>query len=211
MEVSELSNATSRTSMSSGLESDDFETFLRMLTTQIQNQDPLSPINSDDFSNQLATFSLVEQQTLTNQNLEKMLNQQEALGFLEYASLVGRTVAHSAGFEFSGEPIDFEIEPIQGNDSISVAIFDDQGRQVAELPVASGQTAMSWDGTASDGDYVSTGAFTAELVKQSDGAVIENAVSTAWTVREVRFASDEVRLELSDGTVLSYDEMTKIR
>ena len=48
--------------------SQHFETFLKMLTTQIQNQDPLSPMQADQFADQLASFSMVEQQTLTNQN-----------------------------------------------------------------------------------------------------------------------------------------------
>lgn len=50
----------------------DFQTFLRMLTTQLQNQDPMNPMESSDFSVQLATFSGVEQQVMTNQLLTSL-------------------------------------------------------------------------------------------------------------------------------------------
>ena len=54
--------------------SSDFETFLKMLTAQISNQDPLNPIDASDYSTQLATFSGVEQQVLTNDLLRQIQN-----------------------------------------------------------------------------------------------------------------------------------------
>lgn len=211
MQISEAAAVPVGNLTASSYESEDFETFLKMLTTQIQNQDPLSPLNSDDFSNQLATFSLVEQQTLTNQNLERLINQQDALGSLQYASLVGRTVAHSAEFQFFGETINFEIDASSKTDGTVVAISDDQGRLIAELPVVSGQSTVSWDGTDSDGQFVLSASFSADLFRQSDGTLIENAVLTASAVREVRLGSKGVSLELSDGTILPYDQVSKIR
>ncbi|MDJ0822736.1 MAG: flagellar hook capping FlgD N-terminal domain-containing protein, partial [Paracoccaceae bacterium] len=52
--------------------SSDFETFLKMLTAQMQNQDPLNPVDSTDYATQLATFSSVEQQVLTNDLLRDL-------------------------------------------------------------------------------------------------------------------------------------------
>lgn len=211
MQISERAISVSGTPNTSTYESGDFETFLRMLTTQIQNQDPLSPLDSDDFSNQLATFSLVEQQTLTNQNLEKLIGQQEALGFLEHASLVGRTVVHGGAFEFKGEPVDIEIEAALTDVATTVAILDDQGRLVVELPIGGGQTTVTWGGTTSEGQFAVPASYTAQLIRQSDGALIENAVFTASMVREVRLGSSDVVLELLDGTILPYDQVSKIR
>lgn len=53
--------------------SSDFETFLKMLTTQMENQDPLNPVDSAEFAMQLATFSGVEQQIRTNDILADMV------------------------------------------------------------------------------------------------------------------------------------------
>ena len=60
------SQSTSIAPSSNSALSSDFETFLKMLTVQMENQDPLNPVDSADFAVQLATFSSVEQQVLTN-------------------------------------------------------------------------------------------------------------------------------------------------
>ena len=64
----------------------DFETFVKMLTTQLKNQDPLDPMDSANFASQLAAFSSVEQQVLTNNHLETIqthLGSSELLQFTE--------------------------------------------------------------------------------------------------------------------------------
>ena len=72
--------AASTNSASNAVISSDFETFLKMLTTQMQNQDPLNPIESSDYAVQLATFSGVEQQVRTNQLLADLANQMGSSG-----------------------------------------------------------------------------------------------------------------------------------
>ena len=67
--------------------SSDFQTFLRMLTTQMQNQNPLEPIEASDFAVQLATFSGVEQQVRTNDLLSQLTSR---MGLSELANWVGR-------------------------------------------------------------------------------------------------------------------------
>jgi hypothetical protein len=59
----------------------DFETFLKMLTTQMKNQDPLNPVESSEYAVQLATFSSVEQQVLTNDLLTRLIGQSHRAGF----------------------------------------------------------------------------------------------------------------------------------
>jgi flagellar basal-body rod modification protein FlgD len=70
--------------------SSDFTTFLKMLTTQMQNQDPLNPIDSADYAVQLATFSGVEQSVKTNQLLESLGQQFGLLGMAQMAGWVGQ-------------------------------------------------------------------------------------------------------------------------
>lgn len=211
MRISEAVSSQSPAKNTAGYASQDFDTFLKMLTTQIQNQDPLSPLNADDFSNQLATFSLVEQQTLTNQNLEQLIQKQEMLALLDYASLVGRSVVHTGGFEFTGDPVSFEIEIPSAEGNTLISIRDAQGRPVSELLVPVGESAVTWDGTGINGQFVLSGAYSAEVVRQSDGTIVEGAVSTASTVQEVQIGQDGVSLKLSDGSVIPYHQITKVR
>lgn len=72
----------------------DYDTFLRLLVTQLENQDPLEPISETEFVAQLATFSNVEQNTRTNENLAALITQ---MGLAQAAGLVGRTVTTGTG------------------------------------------------------------------------------------------------------------------
>lgn len=211
MQISESLIGPNSLRSATGRNSQDFDTFLKMLTTQIQNQDPLSPLNADDFSNQLATFSLVEQQTLTNQNLEQLLKQQEVLALLDHATLVGRSVVHTGGFQFTGDPVNLEVDVPSAEGQMLINIQDAEGKLVSEIPVPLGQTTVIWDGIGLNGQFVPVEGYSASLVRESDSAIIEGAISTASTVQEVQIAQDGVSLKLTDGAVIPYHQIAKIR
>ena len=117
--------------------SQDFETFLRMLTTQIQNQDPLSPMAADQFASQLASFSMVEQQTLTNQKLDILASAFGAGGITAYASVVGRFALHEGPFDFTGSEITLEIADVTEFDAdVKLVILDSRGAVVSEAALA---------------------------------------------------------------------------
>ena len=69
----------------------DFETFLKMLTAQIQNQDPMNPIDSSDYATQLATFSSVEQQVLANSYLENIQSALSSNSLASVADWIGKS------------------------------------------------------------------------------------------------------------------------
>ncbi|WP_075221120.1 flagellar hook assembly protein FlgD [Acuticoccus yangtzensis] len=98
----------------SGPSSLDYDAFLQLLVTQMQNQDPLNPMNDTEYVAQLATFSNVEQNIITNENLQAMLTAQ-SLG--DAGSLIGRTVTSGDGT--SGVVTEVQITS-QGN----IAILD---------------------------------------------------------------------------------------
>ena len=83
----------------------DYTTFLKMLTAQVQNQDPLDPMSSDDFSSQLATFSGVEQQVKTNDLLAALGVQMGAMGMSQYASWIGLEARAAAPANFDDSSI----------------------------------------------------------------------------------------------------------
>ena len=80
--------------VTTGTTTPDYEAFLRLLVTQMQHQDPLDPMNDTEYIAQLATFANVEQNTMTNRNLEAVLTAQ-ALGGA--GALIGRTVTTAEG------------------------------------------------------------------------------------------------------------------
>ncbi|MFD1807768.1 flagellar hook capping FlgD N-terminal domain-containing protein [Gemmobacter lanyuensis] len=82
----------------------DFDTFLTLMTTQLQHQDPLKPVDSTEYLSQLASFSTVEQQSYTNNLLETLIASFGGMGLSQAAAWVGREArgimpAHVAGPE----------------------------------------------------------------------------------------------------------------
>src|SRR6266852_7931029 len=73
----------------------NFQTFLTLLTTQLQNQDPLSPLDTNQFTQQLVSFSEVEQQINTNTNLQSLIAMQNTSQALSALPLVGQTINYS--------------------------------------------------------------------------------------------------------------------
>src|ERR1700735_1175693 len=93
------STGTSSTSGSSAMDqlSGNFDTFLQLLTTQLQNQDPLSPMDSNQFTQQLVEFSQVEQQIDSNTNLQTLISQGTSQSGAYATSYLGKTVTVSGG------------------------------------------------------------------------------------------------------------------
>src|SRR5580704_17012360 len=73
----------------------NFDTFLRLLTTQLKNQNPLSPMDTSQFTQQLVAFSQVEQQIKTNSQLTAMMQGQSASEAISALPMVGRTIEYS--------------------------------------------------------------------------------------------------------------------
>ena len=107
----------------------DFNTFLRMLTVQMQNQDPLNPIDSADYAVQLATFSGVEQQVRTNQLLADMQGKFSQLGMAEMASWIGKEARSPAPVRYQGTPVTLSPNPAVGANRTVLVVKD--GRVVS--------------------------------------------------------------------------------
>ena len=87
----------------------DCETFVKTLTTQLKNQDPLDPMDSASFASQLAAFSSVEQQVLANEHLENIPGLLRSSGLLSHSEWIGKFAKVDGPVHFSGTPIDIAI------------------------------------------------------------------------------------------------------
>jgi hypothetical protein len=109
VELSQSLTQTARTETASARRSpaltSDFDTFLKMLTTQMQNQDPLNPMESTDFAVQLATFSGVEQQVLTNDLLKDLNGQFTLMGMSQLSAWVGKEARTNSDVWYDGRAI----------------------------------------------------------------------------------------------------------
>ena len=81
--------AATNASTSASTVASQYQTFLKMLTTELQNQDPTQPLDSSQFTSQLAQFSSLEQQLQTNSNLSNLITAQQSATFNSAIGYIG--------------------------------------------------------------------------------------------------------------------------
>ncbi|MDX1742857.1 MAG: flagellar hook capping FlgD N-terminal domain-containing protein, partial [Ruegeria sp.] len=128
----------------------DFDTFLLLMTTQAQNQDPLEPIGSAEYASQLAQFSMVEQQVQTNERLSELALALGSVKVDELASWVGMNV-QTLSFQFDGDPVTMYGQAAEEADTAEMVIVDSEGTEIDRISVPVTQSEFTWDGIDSDG------------------------------------------------------------
>jgi flagellar basal-body rod modification protein FlgD len=152
----------------------DFNTFLRMLTVQMQNQDPLNPIESTDYAVQLATFSGVEQQVRTNQLLADLQGRFQQLGMAEMASWIGKEARSNAPVHYDGSTVTLSPNPAVGADRAVLVVKDAEGNLLSreEIPVSA--EPYQWLGAGADGAPLPPGVYSIELESLNGETVIDS-------------------------------------
>lgn len=177
---------------------DDYTKFLTLLTAQIENQDPLEPVDSTQFVAQLAQLSQVEQAVQTNNQLETLTSQISGLLNLGGTDLLGRDVTIASNvvmLENGTTGSSYEVGPAAA--SVTASITDPLGRTVRTitgLPTLTGaQNALGWDGNDDYGNALLSGKYTVQLVaKDSAGNSVDIQASRNARVEEVRFHEGEI-------------------
>lgn len=202
----------SASSSATGMIGSDFNTFLRMLTVQMQNQDPLNPIESTDYAVQLATFSGVEQQVRTNQLLDAMTAQFSLMGMSQLAGWVGQEARAAAPVWYDGDPVTLSPNPVGTADRAVLVVKDESGSVVSREDVPVSTEPYSWLGADAAGDPLPNGKYTLSLESWRDGEVIqEDPVEYYGRVLEARGGSGGVRLVLEGGIEVAATSITALR
>lgn len=162
----------------------NFDTFLTLLTTQLKNQDPTSPMDSKEFTNQLVQFSQVEQSINQNKNLEKLLAafmSQQAGNNLNFIGKIVDVDDNRVKLQDGGNAF-WSYELPKGVMNMQYRILDEKGKIVRTVQVASeeaagfkpGRVEVAWDGKDSQGNTVPGGTYKLEVVaKDSAGKTVE--------------------------------------
>lgn len=161
----------------------DFNEFLTLLTTQLQNQDPLSPMETNEFTQQLIGFTQVEQQINLNSKLDSMVSLQLGNNMGNALSYVGKKVSYvSAEMNFDGqEPVNITYA-YNGNPAVAkIRILDEQGKVVYEsdASTAAGKNQFTWDGRTKDKAIAKPGTY---QVKIDALDIDQNAVTSTVVV-----------------------------
>lgn len=182
----------------------DMSMFLNMLTTQLKNQDPLSPMDSTEFTNQLVQFAQVEQQISGNENLEKMLEEQRATRLSSAVDYMDKHVeAKGSQLPHEGGETTFAYHLDEGADQVEILIKDALGTTVATLDgdTEAGRHDVTWDGTDDFGEAVDPGVYTVEVVTLRGDATELAETFIRGTVTGVTADEDSVTLSLGDVDV----------
>jgi len=192
----------------------DFDTFLQLLTAQLRNQDPLNPLDSSEFVAQLANFSSVEQQTLTNDRLEELISLTSPNADLaQAANWIGLEVAApGAAAKSDDAPIEFEFEGSDAATSAVLVIRNDVGTAVATRTADPRGGNYSWDGQTTEGGEAPDGAYTAEVTFFTGDTQIGTAAASVFSiVTEVRLENGSPQLLLDNGARISADALSAVR
>ena len=190
----------------------DFDTFLKLLTTQMTNQDPLNPVDSTPFATQLAQFSAVEQQTKTNSLLQGLTGQMAVLGMAQLAGWVGQE-ARTAGPVFvDGNKVTVDVTAATGADRAVLVVKDANGSTVAreDLPATGGQ--MEWTPATASGSSLPQGLYTLSVENYRDEKLMGTSeVQTYATIVEARQGADGATLVLKGGVEVASAKITALR
>lgn len=202
--------ASSRTELNQ-----NFDDFLGMLTTQLQNQDPLSPMDTAQFTNQLVMFSQVEQQLRSNDTLNKLLAMQTlnmtALG----VSFIGKDV-EVAGGSFTADGVnsistsyDMPADATKG----TIIVTDADGNTVysKDADLTAGHHDFVWDGKDSDGNVAAAGTYNIKVsAETSEGSALNVTTYVPGRVTSLESADDGTLLLNVNGEKVPLTDVRKI-
>lgn len=187
----------------------DYMTFLRMLTVQMRNQDPLNPLSASDFAVQLATFAGVEQATQTNQLLGTLLSR---TGLADMGGWVGMEARLFAGAWFDGAPIALAPDPAAGAQQVTLVVRDAGGAIVDSRTLDPSAQSYSWDGRTAAGATLPAGRYSFEIESRRGDEVLSNTPVAAYVpIREARIEGGQTLLVLPGGLMVPADQISGLR
>jgi flagellar basal-body rod modification protein FlgD len=190
----------------------DYNTFLQLLTTQLKNQDPLSPMDTNSFTQQLVAMNGVQQQLQGNALLQTLVNQGSGSG--PAVNLIGKQItAVSPTATMAGGAIDWNYELGGNAAAATLNVTDAAGKVVWSQPapdLSKGQHDFNWDGTTLSGGKATSGTYTLSVVaNDANLKALGSSVYIQGVVTGVQSSTDGTLLSIGSTTV-NYTNVTKI-
>jgi flagellar basal-body rod modification protein FlgD len=183
---------------------ENFDTFLQLLTTQLRNQNPLDPLDTNQFTQQLVQFTSVEQQLKTNQFLEAMMAASQNAGNAEAVSYVGKVVTASGN---KAELVNGRAQwhfAVAEPAEITATVRDMDGNVVYTKTgsVEQGESVFTWDGIGTDGRAKRDGSYSITIeARNKDGRLVNVATEMTGEVTGVDFTGSEPVLIVGNARV----------
>jgi len=183
------------------------EAFLRLLIAQLEHQDPLSPIENNEFTTQLAQFNTLQQMETMNVNLTSLLDAQESMNGFQASNLIGKqvhaqgnTIQLSAG---QGTSLQYKLAGDSANTTIN--IYGQDGNLIYSLATGnqtSGDQIVDWDGRNAQGGLAPDGAYTFTVsAVDHNGKQINADTFIQGTVEGIEFVNKHPQLLINGNQI----------
>jgi len=178
--------------------SGNFETFLRLLTTQLQNQDPTSPMDTNQFTQQLVEFSQVEQQISTNDSLKQLIALAQGRSAADAVNYLGKTVTltNGTGALTNGSLLwTYSLDAAAASNALTVTNSTGRVVYVGAGETDAGMHQFTWDGKDNAGNQLPDGRYKLTITPiAGDGSTIQSAVASSGTVTQVDLSGSTPQL-----------------
>lgn len=209
--------ATTRINSGSTMLASNFETFLTLLTSQLKNQDPLSPVDSNQFTAQLTQMAGVEQQLLTNDLLKSLVAGQGGGSLASAANYIGKdATAAWAATKLTDGKATWSYELANTATDAKLQVLDAQGKVVWEGTAPDKSTGVhdfTWDGKTTSGvNATEGGVYTLKIVaNNATGGTVDSQVLTRGRITGVEMYNGEAYLTVGNSilplsTVIALEE-----
>jgi flagellar basal-body rod modification protein FlgD len=188
--ASSANNATSQLSS-------NFDTFLQLLTTQLQHQDPLDPMDTSQFTQQLVEYSQVEQQIDSNTNLQTLISQGTSQSAAYATSYLGKTVTVSGGEgSLTNGQAQWTYNLGTAATSTTLQVTDANGNVVysGSGQTTAGNSNFNWNGVDNSGNQLPDGSYTLAVKASAGGQTVTTSVTAVGTVSEVNMINGTPQL-----------------
>jgi len=180
------------------------QNFLKMLTVQLQNQDPLNPMDNTQMTSQLAQLNMVDGVNKLNTTMGSLMAQMQAANFMNLSGSVGKTaLAAGSDVYFTGQPVSLAAKLNDAVASLKATITDANGQIIDTLdlgPASGGVTDFFWDGRDSQGNQVASGAYKLQLAaKDLQGKDVTPSTNVGAQVASVGVEGADLKAGLTDG------------
>jgi len=200
------SNSAAKTNIAS-----DFDTFLRLLTAQIRNQDPLEPADSTEYTAQLATFSNVEQAVKTNDLLAQMITRLDTQQVTGASDWIGMEVRHTGPVGHTGGSTVFYTQINAVADRAELAVLDENGTEIGRYPIDPDAPSLAWPADG-QGGTVPNGTYQLYVDSWAGDQKLDPTMLAHYApVNEVLLGQSGTELIIGGGVRLPIDQLESIR
>jgi flagellar basal-body rod modification protein FlgD len=178
--------------------SSNFSTFLTLLTTQLKNQDPTAPMDSNQFTQQLVMYSQVEQQIDSNTNLKTLISQGSSNASAMTTGYLGKKVSITNGnASLTGGAANWSYTLDTASANTQLTISDANGKNVYSGTglMTSGSHTFAWDGKDNNGNQLADGTYKLTVTAtDSNNNTVTSSVASAGTVTQIDMTASPPKL-----------------